>query len=682
MNSIQDILPGSLPTQNIKKDAVLDKLCAGEVWQKRQCVLTNEVFVCAKLEPTTMGRPAIIDEIPLCEIKSCEKHKIEVKKSGPLTKTNTLRAAAGGGSKSANLFGIPTMDRGSSRKDLSGMDGEGYFKVVQWVDGSRSECTHIFRVDRDDEAEEWVSVINFAVKAAIEHMEFERVLQGVRERCRIVYCARPTQLALALLIVINFVVDAWETQVTPPEFMDNEDRGNMFYWCDIFFSTVFALEVAFNIFAHWFYPFFSDGWNLFDLAVVSVNTLSLILAAIPGLGVLRLLRVFRVLRLFGRLKAMRRMVTALSLSMWPVTNALIVLVITMSVYAILGVKIFGYHGTWHFDSFLNAFFTMFQVITYDNWASEVVAPLMDDHSLTPGIMVFFLSFIIIVAWCMLPAVLALLVENFIDASMKEEERAAQDLVQDSHTNQVSRVLDPLLETLAYFETPGDLKRRTHDLFSALDVEAKGLIGYTELCNGLRRLQVLPGFQLSRDDYEAITEGGTRSNASGEMNIEAFHMVMKKQLRLFVQRQASSSMAVGKNNTMNAVLSLLKIMMLSTDCLEDAAELDAKEEERYMGEVTSGPPGGTCGDAFNSGRGSGSPFTALSSAGWGTTVHPSGGGRAGNVGRALDRLLKGQMELSAHVRGLEARLFQPPPPYKNSGYEPPPPPPPPGRSSST
>eukprot|EP00961_Rhodomonas_salina_P241435 3261844-Rhodomonas_salina.2 len=65
MNSIQDILPGSLPTQNIKKDAVLDKLCAGEVWQKRQCVLTNEVFVCAKLEPTTMGRPAIIDEIPL-----------------------------------------------------------------------------------------------------------------------------------------------------------------------------------------------------------------------------------------------------------------------------------------------------------------------------------------------------------------------------------------------------------------------------------------------------------------------------------------------------------------------------------------------------------------------------------------------------------------------------------------
>lgn len=45
-------------------------------------------------------------------------------------------------------------------------------------------------------------------------------------------------------------------------------------------------------------------------------------------------------------------------SMWPVTNALIVLVITMSVYAILGVKIFGYHGTWHFDSFLNAFFTV------------------------------------------------------------------------------------------------------------------------------------------------------------------------------------------------------------------------------------------------------------------------------------------------------------------------------------
>jgi hypothetical protein len=35
------------------------------------------------------------------------------------------------------------------------------------------------------------------------------------------------------------------------------------------FSAVFAAELCINMFANWFWPFFSDGWSVFDLVVVA-----------------------------------------------------------------------------------------------------------------------------------------------------------------------------------------------------------------------------------------------------------------------------------------------------------------------------------------------------------------------------------------------------------------------------
>ncbi len=64
VGSFQDLIPAALPTANVRKDAEIYKLCAGEVWQPRRCVLTNEVFVCAK-PATSDSKLAVVDDIPL-----------------------------------------------------------------------------------------------------------------------------------------------------------------------------------------------------------------------------------------------------------------------------------------------------------------------------------------------------------------------------------------------------------------------------------------------------------------------------------------------------------------------------------------------------------------------------------------------------------------------------------------
>lgn len=50
----------NLPTHNVKKQQILAKLCAGELWQSRHVVLTDEKLVCAR-----EGTSQVIDDIPL-----------------------------------------------------------------------------------------------------------------------------------------------------------------------------------------------------------------------------------------------------------------------------------------------------------------------------------------------------------------------------------------------------------------------------------------------------------------------------------------------------------------------------------------------------------------------------------------------------------------------------------------
>eukprot|EP00961_Rhodomonas_salina_P055869 750115-Rhodomonas_salina.1 len=62
----------------------------------------------------------------------------------------------------------------------------------------------------------------------------------------------------------------------------------------------------------------------------------------------------------------------------------------------------------------------------------------------------------------------------------------------------------------------------------------------ELCEGIRRVQKSPGLsQLSRDNFEILTANGALCNAAGDLNAVQFKEMMKRQLRVYVQRQVRS-----------------------------------------------------------------------------------------------------------------------------------------------
>jgi hypothetical protein len=91
-----------------------------------------------------------------------------------------------------------------------------------------------------------------------------------------------------------------------------------------------------------------------------------------NINTLRLLRVFRVLRLFNKFPAMRRVILALTASLKPVLNSFIILVVVISIYAIIGVHLWGTNYPERFKSFFLGWFTMLGVMTGDSWTTEAI----------------------------------------------------------------------------------------------------------------------------------------------------------------------------------------------------------------------------------------------------------------------------------------------------------------------
>ena len=98
----------------------------------------------------------------------------------------------------------------------------------------------------------------------------------------------------------------------------------------MFFTIAFAIELAINAYAHWFSSFVNDGWNAFDCIVVALSLIALGPVSMP-INVLRSLRAFRVVRLFGRMGALRDIVSALTAAISPVLNAFLIMLIVGSI---------------------------------------------------------------------------------------------------------------------------------------------------------------------------------------------------------------------------------------------------------------------------------------------------------------------------------------------------------------
>jgi Ion transport protein. len=241
----------------------------------------------------------------------------------------------------------------------------------------------------------------------------------VRERIRLTVEARWFQRLIIAVILINTVTLGLETSAAIVE-----RYGGYLYVLDHAALYVFVVELLLKIFVYRL-RFFTDPWNLFDLAIVTVSFMPT-----TGVTVLRALRILRALRLISVVPSLRRVVAALLSAIPGMTSIALLLGLVLYVAAVMATKLYGGTSPTFFGDLPTSLFTLFQMMTGDAW-SDIAREVMSVH---PSAWVFFITFVLICTFVVLNLFIAVVVSAMEEehqrekAEEQEQERSAGDAI--------------------------------------------------------------------------------------------------------------------------------------------------------------------------------------------------------------------------------------------------------------
>lgn len=262
-------------------------------------------------------------------------------------------------------------------------------------------------------------------------------LPTLKARARAVLTDPRFEKAVIALIIVNAITIGLETSdVVMARF------GPLLLIIDQIILAIFTVEVAARI---WVFgrSFWKDPWNVFDAFVVGIA----LLPTTQQYSVLRALRILRALRLISSVPSLRRVVGSLLSAIPSMGSIVLLLTLVNYVAAVMATKLYGDTHEELFGTIGASLFTLFQVMTLEGWAMEVVRPVMEKH---PTAWLFFLPYIIIVVF----AVLNLFIGIIVDAMQHQSDDVAEAVIEvtEREYHQLMREISALREDIRGMKT--------------------------------------------------------------------------------------------------------------------------------------------------------------------------------------------------------------------------------------
>ena len=239
---------------------------------------------------------------------------------------------------------------------------------------------------------------------------------------------------ISAVILLNVLVMTLEHEDQPPEWSMALDVASYIF---IFF---FMSEAYFKIYGLSIRVYFSDRWNRFDFSVMLLSVIGAVMSIVvswtPVLSVFRVFRLARLLRVARMTRGVRLLLRTLFLSVPSLVNIAALQILLFSLYAILGVKIFGKlsHGRYinqhvGFQNFTTAVMTLFRICTGEAWegimheAAAESGPYCDVHLDSCGnrlvAYLYFITFTVIAMFTLLNLIVAVILKEFVNVSEEE-----------------------------------------------------------------------------------------------------------------------------------------------------------------------------------------------------------------------------------------------------------------------
>lgn len=190
---------------------------------------------------------------------------------------------------------------------------------------------------------------------------------------------------------------------------------------------IFIIELAIKFMAyHW--RFFLNGWNIFDLIVVSFS----LLPQTGELSVLRALRIVRVMRVMSVVPQMRQVIQALIDALPGMASVIALLLIVFYIFAVMATRLFGHDFDVWFGDVGRSLYSLFQIMTLESWSMGIVRPVMEVY---PMAWLLFVPFIIMTAFAVLNLFIGLLVntmQNAVEVEREDDMEKLRDLIREEN----------------------------------------------------------------------------------------------------------------------------------------------------------------------------------------------------------------------------------------------------------
>ncbi|QOJ01259.1 MAG: ion transporter [Phycisphaeraceae bacterium] len=190
-----------------------------------------------------------------------------------------------------------------------------------------------------------------------------------------------------------------------------------------------------------------DGWNVFDVVIVTAAFIPAWQGVAP---VVRILRVLRILRLVKALPELRMIVDVLIRSTASMKHITALAALSFYVFATIGVKVFGSQDPGNplreeYATIHEACFTLFRVLTGDNWTDlrYEAAAFYGPHAwIVTG---FHVLWIVIATFLLINLIVGAIINNYQEVQ-EIEHRRRQNL--DTSDRRLAELAEEMREILA------------------------------------------------------------------------------------------------------------------------------------------------------------------------------------------------------------------------------------------
>jgi voltage-gated sodium channel len=225
-----------------------------------------------------------------------------------------------------------------------------------------------------------------------------QAMDGLREALGNLVDHTITQRFIVFVLLLNAITLGLDTA---PGVMS--EYGELIDTINSVIPVIFVIEVGTRLLARG-RGFFKESWNVFDIIIISIS----FLPSGSAFSALRALRILRVLHVISLVPRMRHVVAAMIRSLPQIGSILALLIIISYISAVIVTHLYGVDYPELFGSIGRSMLTLFQLMTLEGWAAEVVRPVMETH---PYSVFLFIPYMLMTAFAILNLFTAVLVDS-------------------------------------------------------------------------------------------------------------------------------------------------------------------------------------------------------------------------------------------------------------------------------